>query len=141
MSELTYKKIVDVEQVETLNDAATVFINDNGAMKQVPASAIAGQGAGGGGGGYTDMLIFYAIEGDSDEFGATMPYDVVRARIDAQHPPYCVVNRTFLNGENTCETQYQTANRVRVSDGCVTFVTPSYDVKYYSDGHIELVTD
>lgn len=37
MSELTYKKIVDVEQVETLNDAATVFINDNGAMKQVAA--------------------------------------------------------------------------------------------------------
>jgi hypothetical protein len=38
MSELTYKKIVDVEQVETLNDAATVFINDNGAMKQVAAN-------------------------------------------------------------------------------------------------------
>lgn len=37
MSELTYKKIVDVEQVETLNDAATVFINDDGAMKQVAA--------------------------------------------------------------------------------------------------------
>lgn len=37
MSELTYKKIIDVEQVETLNDAATVFINDNGAMKQVSA--------------------------------------------------------------------------------------------------------
>lgn len=37
MSELTYKKIIDVEQVETLNDAATVFINDNGAMKQVGA--------------------------------------------------------------------------------------------------------
>ena len=37
MSELTYKKIVDVEQVETLNGAATVFINDNGAMKQVAA--------------------------------------------------------------------------------------------------------
>ena len=37
MSELTYKKIVDVEQVETLNDTATVFINDNGAMKQVAA--------------------------------------------------------------------------------------------------------
>lgn len=49
MSELTYKKIVDVEQVETLNDAATVFVNDGGAMKQVSASAIAGQGAGGGG--------------------------------------------------------------------------------------------
>lgn len=38
MSELTYKKIVDVEQVETLNDAATVFINDDGAMKQVAAN-------------------------------------------------------------------------------------------------------
>lgn len=37
MSELTYKKIIDVEQVEALNDAATVFINDNGAMKQVAA--------------------------------------------------------------------------------------------------------
>ena len=37
MSELTYKKIVDVETVEALNDAATVFINDNGAMKQVAA--------------------------------------------------------------------------------------------------------
>lgn len=37
MSELTYKKIIDVEQVEALNDAATVFINDNGAMKQVGA--------------------------------------------------------------------------------------------------------
>lgn len=35
MSELTYKKIIDVDVVETLNDAATVFINDNGAMKQV----------------------------------------------------------------------------------------------------------
>lgn len=40
MSELTYKKIVDVEQVETLNDAATVFINDNGAMKQVAANKL-----------------------------------------------------------------------------------------------------
>lgn len=38
MSELTYKKIVDVEQVETLNDGTTVFINDNGAMKQVAAN-------------------------------------------------------------------------------------------------------
>lgn len=38
MSELTYKKIVDVEQIETLNNAATVFINDNGAMKQVAAN-------------------------------------------------------------------------------------------------------
>lgn len=38
MSELTYKKIVDVEQVETLNDGITVFINDNGAMKQVAAN-------------------------------------------------------------------------------------------------------
>lgn len=39
MSEVnTYKKITDVEQIETLNDAATVFINDNGAMKQVAAN-------------------------------------------------------------------------------------------------------
>lgn len=38
MSELTYKKIVDVEQIETLNNAATVFINDDGAMKQVAAN-------------------------------------------------------------------------------------------------------
>lgn len=37
MSELTYKKITDVEQVEALNDGATVFVNDNGAMKQVGA--------------------------------------------------------------------------------------------------------
>lgn len=37
MSELTYKKIIDVETVEALNDAATVFINDGGAMKQVGA--------------------------------------------------------------------------------------------------------
>lgn len=40
MSELTYKKIVDVEQVETLNDAATVFINDDGTMKQVAADKL-----------------------------------------------------------------------------------------------------
>lgn len=38
MSELTYKKIIDVEHVEVLNDAATVFVNDNGSMKQVPAN-------------------------------------------------------------------------------------------------------
>lgn len=37
MSELTYKKITDVEQASALNDTATVFINDNGAMKQVGA--------------------------------------------------------------------------------------------------------
>jgi hypothetical protein len=37
MSELTYKKIIDVETVEALNDGATVFVNDNGAMKQVAA--------------------------------------------------------------------------------------------------------
>jgi hypothetical protein len=37
MSELTYKKIIDVETVEALNDGATVFVNDNGAMKQVGA--------------------------------------------------------------------------------------------------------
>lgn len=37
MSELTYKKIIDVETVETLNNEATVFVNDNGAMKQVGA--------------------------------------------------------------------------------------------------------
>ena len=40
MSELTYKKITDVDVVEALNDAATVFINDNGAMKQVAADKL-----------------------------------------------------------------------------------------------------
>lgn len=38
MSEVTYKKLVDVEQIDALNDAATVFINDNGATKQVSAN-------------------------------------------------------------------------------------------------------
>jgi hypothetical protein len=38
MSELTYKKIIDVETVEALNDGATVFVNDGGAMKQVAAN-------------------------------------------------------------------------------------------------------
>ena len=40
MSELTYKKITDVEQVEALNDGATVFVNDNGALKQVASTEI-----------------------------------------------------------------------------------------------------
>lgn len=35
MSELTYKKITDVDIVEALNDDTTVFVNDNGAMKQL----------------------------------------------------------------------------------------------------------
>ena len=40
MSELTYKKITDVEQVSALNDVTTVFINDGGAMKQVAADKL-----------------------------------------------------------------------------------------------------
>ena len=40
MSELTYKKITDVEYVASLNNAATVFINDGGAMKQVAADKL-----------------------------------------------------------------------------------------------------
>lgn len=40
MAEVTYKKITDVDQVETLNKGATLFINDGGSMKQMGASVI-----------------------------------------------------------------------------------------------------
>ena len=40
MSETIYKKITDVERVDTINDTTTVFVNDNGSFKQYPAADI-----------------------------------------------------------------------------------------------------
>lgn len=40
MSEVTYKKIVDVEQIDTLGEGTTLFVNDNGSMKQMGAAAL-----------------------------------------------------------------------------------------------------
>jgi hypothetical protein len=87
MSELTYKKIVDVETVEALNDGATVFVNDGGAMKQVSASAIAVQGAGGSGG--AGMLIVHK-PANSQSCTANMTYAELRALLEADNPPICV---------------------------------------------------
>lgn len=38
MSDITYKKIVDVEQIEALSESTTLFVNDGGSMKQVAAN-------------------------------------------------------------------------------------------------------
>ena len=40
MSEVTYKKIVDVEQIDALGEGTTLFVNDNGSMKQMGAAAL-----------------------------------------------------------------------------------------------------
>ena len=40
MSELTYKKIVDVEQIDTLGEGTTLFVNDGGSMKQMDVTAL-----------------------------------------------------------------------------------------------------
>lgn len=40
MSELTYKKITDAEQIDIVNDGTTVFVNDGGALKQVAVNEI-----------------------------------------------------------------------------------------------------
>lgn len=42
MSEVTYKKIVDVEQIDTLGEGTTLFVNDGGSMKQVAADKFGG---------------------------------------------------------------------------------------------------
>ena len=38
MSELTYKRIIDVEQASALNDTTTVLVNDDGVLKQITAT-------------------------------------------------------------------------------------------------------
>lgn len=63
MSELTYKKITDVERIEALNDGATVFVNDNGAMKQVGAGAI-----GGGSGGVKYFIVKGVWDDDLNDY-------------------------------------------------------------------------
>lgn len=40
MSELTYKKIIDVEQIDVLGEGTTLFVNDGGSMKQMDAAAL-----------------------------------------------------------------------------------------------------
>lgn len=40
MSEVTYKKIVDVEQIDALGEGTTLFVNDGGSMKQMGAGVI-----------------------------------------------------------------------------------------------------
>lgn len=40
MSEVTYKKVVDVEQIDTLGESTTLFVNDGGSMKQMGAAAL-----------------------------------------------------------------------------------------------------
>lgn len=40
MSEVTYKKIVDVEQIDALGEDMTLFVNDGGSMKQMGAGVI-----------------------------------------------------------------------------------------------------
>lgn len=40
MSEVTYKKVVDVEQIDTLGEDTTLFVNDGGSMKQMGAAAL-----------------------------------------------------------------------------------------------------
>lgn len=40
MSEVTYKKIVDVEQIDALGEGTTLFVNDGGSMKQMGAAAL-----------------------------------------------------------------------------------------------------
>ena len=103
MSELTYKKITDVEQVEALNDGATVLVNDNGALKQVAAGAI---GGGSGGGGMDIHILTIRNENDESTYESNMTYDELRQKILGGVPLVGFIQSWSINQSPGLDSSY-----------------------------------